>query len=266
MRGETVPTTIEYLSPPAVVSMADHWFEIASIDHFWIQRRFRVLQTLGGEYIKKAREIAEIGCGNGLLQKQIEIGFRRSVTGLDLNEYALKKNVSTKSRVCCYDILDRNPKLEGLFDVIFLFDVLEHIEDEDTFLNALRFHLASDGKVIINVPAGAWAFSSYDRAAGHVRRYVMATLRNLVRRNEFEVSAWTYWGLPLVPTLAIRKVWLSLHSDQSSIIRNGFDTRSPWVNRALGFLAKLEVVPQKMLGTSLMAVLKRGAAGGPDDR
>ena len=33
---------IEYLSPPAAVSMADRWFEIASLDHFWVRRRFEV--------------------------------------------------------------------------------------------------------------------------------------------------------------------------------------------------------------------------------
>ena len=259
-------TTIEYLSPPDVVSMADQWFEIASIDHFWIQRRFRVLQSLADESIQKAGEMAEIGCGNGLLQKQIEIGYQRSVTGLDLNEYALKRNVSTRSRVCCYDILDRNPNLAGAFDLIFLFDVLEHIENEDAFLNAALFHLAAGGKVIINVPAGPWAFSAYDRAAGHVRRYLVGSLRNTAQRNALDVTAWTYWGLPLVPTLAIRKIWLSFNRDQNSTIRTGFDSRSPFVNRALAMLSRLESIPQKMLGTSLMAVLKRRTAGGPNGR
>jgi SAM-dependent methyltransferase len=261
-----VPKTIEYLSPPARVSMADQWFEVASIDHFWIRRRFRVLQRVAGEYIQSAGEMAEIGCGNGLLQRQIEIGYERSVTGLDLNEYALKRNVSTKSRVCCYDILDRNPNLEAAFDLIFLFDVLEHIENEGAFLNAALFHLAADGRVVINVPAGPWAFSAYDRAAGHVRRYLVGSLTKAAQRNALDVITWTYWGLPLVPTLAIRKIWLSLSRDQSSTIRKGFDSRSPLVNRLFAILSGLESIPQKVLGTSLMAVLKRRRDGGPDVR
>jgi SAM-dependent methyltransferase len=261
-----VPKAIEYLSQPATVSMADQWFEIASIDHFWIRRRFRVLQSMADEYIQKAGEMAEIGCGNGLLQKQIEIGYQRSVIGLDLNEHALKRNVSTRSRICCYNILDRNPNLEGAFDLIFLFDVLEHIENEGAFLNAALFHLAANGKVVINVPAGPWAFSAYDRAAGHVRRYWVGSLTNVAQRNALDVIAWTYWGLPLVPTLALRKIWLSLSRDQNSTIRKGFDSRSPFVNRVFATLSRLESIPQRVLGTSLMAVLKRRTAGGPDGR
>ena len=43
--------------------------------------------------------------------------------------------------------------------MILLFDVLEHITEEDQFLNALLFHLKPHGKLVINVPAGQWAFS-----------------------------------------------------------------------------------------------------------
>jgi len=36
----------------------------------------------------------------------------------------------------------------------------------------------------------------------------------------------------------------------------GFDTRTAGVNNALGLLANCEVIPQKLLSTSLMAVLQ----------
>ncbi len=150
---------IEYLSRPASVNMADRWFEIASLDHFWVRRRFEVLQRLEGGLIEEAREMAEIGCGHGLLQRQIEDAYQREVTGFDLNEYALQQNVSRRSRVCCYDIFQKNSNLQKTFDVIFLFDVLEHIMEENQFLDSILFHLKPQGKLVINVPAGQWAFS-----------------------------------------------------------------------------------------------------------
>src|SRR5215472_350527 len=159
---------IAYLSPPAKVSMADCWFELVSINHFWIKRRFEVLQRLAGPLITNARETAEFGCGSGLLQRQIEDRYGRAVMGFDLNEYALKQNLSRLSPVYCYDVNEKDPSLQGKFDLIFLFDVLEHIGDEDRFLAALIYHLAPTGQVVVNVPAGQWAYSSYDRAAGHV--------------------------------------------------------------------------------------------------
>src|SRR5437016_14251510 len=111
--------TITYLSQPAEVNMADRWFEIAAIDHFWIRRRFEVFQGLAGGRIASAREIAEIGCGHGLLQLQIEKEYDRGVAGFDLNEVALKQNVSRRSAIHCYDIFQKDPGLQGKFDLIF---------------------------------------------------------------------------------------------------------------------------------------------------
>ena len=232
--------------------MADRWFEIASVEHFWVRRRFEVLERLAGGLIAGSQEMAEIGCGHGLLQRQIEDAYACEVTGFDLNEYALKQNVSRRSKVCCYDIFQRDPALREKFDVIFLFDVLEHITDEDPFLKAVLFHLKPRGKLVINVPAGQWAFSPYDQAAGHVRRYSIRTLGESGRRSGLETQEWSYWGLPLVPTLVARKLWLIGQRDQSKIITAGFDSRSNTINRALMALSRCEWIPQKLIGTSLM--------------
>ncbi len=247
---------IEYLSPAAEVSMSDGYFQIATTDHFWVSRRFDVLQRIANSVVSGAGEIAEIGCGHGLLQRQIEDKYGKPVTGFDLNEYGLKHNVSRISRVYCYDIHQRNQELRGKFDVILLFDVLEHISDEDRFLDALLFHLAPQGKLIINVPAGRWAFSEYDTAAGHVRRYAVKDLRAVALRNKFEIQNWTWWGFPLVPTLAVRKLLLMGRRDQKKIITTGFDSKAPWIDKALRTLARFEWIPQQLLGTSLMAVLR----------
>lgn len=253
----SVSRTVEYLSPAAQVSMADSWFEIASIDHFWIRRRFEALQQLAGGLLSNVGEMAEIGCGHGLLQRQIEDAYGKEVTGFDLNEYALRQNISRRSRVCCYDIFQKNPALEARFDLIFLFDVLEHISDEGGFLNAVLFHLRPEGQLVINVPAGQWAFSAYDVAAGHVRRYSMGMLSDSVARSGLAPTRWTYWGLPLVPVLLLRKLWLLGQRDEGKIITAGFDSRSSAVNHAMSLLAKCEILPQHVLGTSLMAVFQR---------
>jgi SAM-dependent methyltransferase len=252
------PRTITYLSPPAEVSMADRWFEIASIDHFWIRRRFDVLRRLAGGLISNARKIAEIGCGHGLLQLQIEQAYERDVTGFDLNLVALKQNVSRRSAVNCYDIYQKDPSLQGKFDLIFLFDVLEHITDEDDFVSALLFHLAPGGKMAVNVPAGMWAYSTYDIAVGHVRRYSIGSLRETARRNNLKMGECTYWGMPLLPALALRRVWLLGKHDKNKIISAGMDSRSGVINRVLGLVSQCEPIPQTVMGTSLMAVLEAG--------
>lgn len=248
---------VEYLSPAAEVSMSDGYFQIAGTDHFWVRRRFQVLQQLAGHIINGAAEIAEIGCGHGLLQRQVEDGYGKAVTGFDLNEYGLQHNVSRISRVCCYDIHQKSEEFRNKFDLILLFDVLEHIPDEDGFIRSILFHLAPQGRLVISVPAGQWAYSAYDRAAGHVRRYSIGSLRETAQRTSLELERWSYWGLPLVPTLALRKVLVGMKKDAQAIYSTGFDSRSTIVNGALGALSRCEWIPQKWLGTSVMAVLRK---------
>lgn len=237
--------------------MTDHWFAIATTGHFWIRRRFEVFQTLAGSLLENSHQIAEIGCGHGLVQRQIEEAYNREVTGFDLNESALRQNQSRRSSIFCYDICQMSPQFRQRFDFIVMFDVLEHIDDEDRFLQAAKFHLATNGYLAINVPAGQWIYSAYDRAAGHKRRYSIRALRNAARRNGYEVTKWTYWGFPLLPLAVLRKLLLARSQDEQSTISTGFDSRSETMNTLLRGLSRCELIPQKLLGASLMALLTR---------
>jgi SAM-dependent methyltransferase len=243
---------ITYLSAPMPVSMGDWWFDIATTDHFWIRRRFDVMKRLADGVVRSAKSSAEIGCGNGLLQKDLEDGYGIPVAGFELNQLALDRNVSRISPLYCYNIHQRNAEFRGHFDLLFLFDVLEHIEDESGFLQSVKFHLSGGGKLLINVPAHQSFYSDYDRAAGHIRRYSIGQLAKVCEQNGLKMQASTYWGLPLVPLLLARKLMSMERSDGKA----GFDTRGRTINRLLSWLAQAEPLPQKFLGTSVMAVLE----------
>ena len=243
---------ITYLSSALPVNMGDWWFEIANNDHFWIRRRFEVLTKLADGVVRDSTRVAEIGCGNGLLQREIEDFYGKSVAGFELNELALQKNVSRQSQLYCYDIHQRDHDLRATFDLVFLFDVLEHIEDESAFLQSVKFHMARSGTLLMNVPAHQWLYSDYDRAAGHVRRYSVKQLVSVVEKNGFRMRACTYWGLPLLPLLLIRK---AINLDRTDG-RAGFDSRSPFINSGLSRLARIERLPQTVMGTSVMAVFE----------
>jgi Methyltransferase domain len=252
---------VEYLSAPAAVSMTDGYFELASLEHFWVRRRFEVFQKLAGGLVQSSKEMADVGCGHGMLQRQVEEADGREVTGFDLNEGGLKRNLSRSSKVCCYDVFEKNPAFQGRYDLIFLWDVLEHIADEDSFLKAILFHMAGSGRLVVNVPAGRWAFSGYDRAAGHVRRYSHGTLLKVLQKNGLEVSTWSYWGLPFLPTLAFRKLWLRGEGAEQQAYSTGFAVGGSAVNTLCGVLSHMEFIPQKLAGTSVMAVAQRLGAG-----
>ena len=246
--------TVQYLSPPASVRMADDYYALATPDHFWVQRRFQVVRRLSGQILPSASAIAEIGCGNGVLQRQIEDAYWLTVTGFDLNAFALERSIARDSPVICYDIHERRAELAGRFDVLLLFDVLEHIPDESAFLDALRFHLAPGGRLILNVPALPWLWSKYDTVTGHCRRYTIQTLRQSVERAGFTVQTWSYWGAPLIPMLYARKLWVN-RLPEEQVYAAGFGSNG-LLNTLMSGVSRCEMIPNHWIGASLMVVLE----------
>jgi SAM-dependent methyltransferase len=257
-----VSREIIYLSQPEPVSMGDAWFDIASTSHFWIRRRFEVLRKLAPHFDWPRLTLAEIGSGSGLVQRQFEDQFGAEIDGFDLNETALQTAVSGKSRCLCYNIHARDDQLRGAYDAIVLFDVVEHIDDDRGFLESALFHLKPGGSLIINVPALMQVFSGYDKAAGHVRRYGAEDLIALVEGCGLKTTAWTYWGRPMLPLLALRKRRLEKMTDKDEILRDGFASRGALGNAALLALSRCERIPQHETGTSLMLIAHRESDGG----
>ncbi len=246
---------VVFLSKPLTGIMAEQYFDLASPEHFWCRRRFEALQKLAHGRLQSAKKAAEIGCGNGVLQRQIEDAYGLSPVGFDLHEAALRGNISRRGEVYCYDIHERADAFRKAFDLLIMFDVLEHIEDQDRFLDSARFHLADGGCMIINVPAMEWLYSFYDQVQGHQRRYSLGSLLDVAQRNRFRVSAATYWGGPLIPVLALRKVILAMKRPSSDSYPMGFDSRGKLINAGLLQLSRCEPLPQRIAGTSVMAVL-----------
>ena len=248
---------VTYLSQPEPVSMGDAWFEIASTKHFWIRRRFEVLRQLAVQFDWPRLKLAEIGSGSGLVQRQFEDEFGAEIDGFDLNEVALRNSVGRRSRCLCYNIHARAEQLREAYDVIVLFDVIEHIDDHQGFLDSALFHLKPGGSIIINVPALMPLFSVYDKAVGHLRRYAAEELIALVQACGLSTTSWTYWGRAMLPLLSIRQRRLAKLSNDADILRGGFAPPGPLANAALLTLSRFERLPQHHTGTSLMLVAQK---------
>jgi SAM-dependent methyltransferase len=249
-----------YLSAPMPVNMGDEWFKIASLDDFWIRRRFDVLRRIGRGIDFAAGKIGEVGCGCGLLQKQFEQAYGIAVDGFDLHAEALRNSVAQNQPRFCYNIFERKPELAGLYDFLVLFDVIEHIEEEKPFLEAALFHLKAGGCLLVNVPALMTFYSAYDKAAGHQRRYTLEGMDKLCTGTGLKKVVATYWGLPLLPILLLRNLRVSRQTDPQVVIRKGYQPPSHLANRFLSVLSRLESIPQQWLGTSVMAIYRKEAS------
>jgi len=245
---------ITHLSPALPVHMEDAWFEVATLDHFWIKRRFEVFRTLWRKQ-KMDANVAEIGCGHGLVLRQIEKAFGVHADGYDLNELALKQADPKCGRLFYYNIHDRAVSLKQAYQSIFVFDVIEHLEDDKGFLESVLFHLKPGGHLIVNVPANQSLYSNYDRVLGHQRRYDIGMLRKLCASTGLRIETWSYWGLMYIPILLLRQQMMKRVPD-SEVTKRGFAPQSTLSNQLLLFLGRMELLPNHLAGASVMAILK----------
>jgi 2-polyprenyl-3-methyl-5-hydroxy-6-metoxy-1,4-benzoquinol methylase len=72
-------------------------------------------------------------------------------------------------------------------DMIYTFNVLEHIPDDGATLQELANKLKPSGILLIYVPAFMVLYSSFDRDIGHLRRYRRRSLINLVNATGLRV-------------------------------------------------------------------------------
>jgi SAM-dependent methyltransferase len=65
---------------------------------------------------------------------------------------------------------------EAQFDAVLYFDVLEHIKDDRGELLAASARVRPGGHIVVLAPAFPFAYSPFDKAVGHYRRYTKASL------------------------------------------------------------------------------------------
>jgi SAM-dependent methyltransferase len=96
----------------------------------------------------------------------------------------------------------RLPFAANSFDLVCLFDVLEHLDDDRAALEEVRRVLNPGGRVLIHVPAHPMLFAQNDEVSGHRRRYTRRRLRKLALQAGLEVQRLSGSDLLLLPLIA----------------------------------------------------------------
>ncbi|HET6408093.1 MAG TPA: glycosyltransferase [Chthoniobacteraceae bacterium] len=135
--------------------------------------------------------------------------------------------------------------------VVFL-NVLEHIEDDRTVLQALHETVPDECRIVILVPYNQKLYSEFDRALGHFRRYQTGELESKVRDAGFEVQDQFFFN----------KVGVFAWYVANTLGKQG--SLKPWQLRVYNFLTPLFRILDKVLPTSGLSTVvigrKRGAA------
>jgi 2-polyprenyl-3-methyl-5-hydroxy-6-metoxy-1,4-benzoquinol methylase len=262
-RAESELVTCEPVEPRRAADFPAEWYDAASEGHFWMEWRLQViLRQLARLDLDRGAQLSgfDIGCGHGAFARQLQSATAWRIDGCDVNETAFAGRGHDNGRFFRYDIFEYRPGLKEKYDLVFLLDVIEHIEDPFRFLFAARFYLKRGGHIVINVPAIPSLFSRYDTLAGHLRRYTRPSLASELSGAGLEVETITYWGLPLVPLAALRKVVSSIVPAEA-VIRRGFVPPGAAADRLLrlAMSGELAVAKDVPWGTSLVAIARKAA-------
>jgi len=194
---------------------ADHYqldIDLAESHWWWVARR-KVLRRLLSRFVGRSdkRKILEVGCSTGSNLRMLQ-DFG-TVHAMEVHEPAVEYCRMRYPGIRVYDGGIPDP-LRDSYDVICLFDVLEHIEDEDGALEWIDDHLTPGGVLLVTVPAFEFLWSRHDELAQHYRRYTKPALEALLRRR-FDVAYCSYFNTHLFPAIAVvRLIQRLLHLDR----------------------------------------------------
>jgi SAM-dependent methyltransferase len=215
------------MNPEAYVEMA-----ATESMHWWFCARRKILEcvieTMG---LPHSARILEVGSGTG--GNLLMLSRYGDVSALEMDENARRLS-SEKTHVqfairagSCPD----NIPFEGeQFDLICMFDVLEHIDEDVETLAALRKHLAPSGRMLITVPAYQWLWSAHDVFLHHKRRYTARSLREVFKQSGLRVDRLTYFNTLLLPLAALVRLKDRMASSKKS---SGTETPPPFINSIL---------------------------------
>jgi 2-polyprenyl-3-methyl-5-hydroxy-6-metoxy-1,4-benzoquinol methylase len=135
---------VEMISNIREFSFVEGWYELTADSHFWFQWRLAALlkQLMRLEIpLTEPFKVLEVGGGTGVLRSQLERSTQWCVDMIDLDLSALVHAQPGGGRIMYYDICEEREPFVEAYDMVMLFDVLEHIPNTQPFLSSVIRHI-----------------------------------------------------------------------------------------------------------------------------
>jgi ubiquinone/menaquinone biosynthesis C-methylase UbiE len=230
--------------------------------HWWFAGRRAIVRRAVEFAAPAARplRILEVGCGTGGMLRVLE-QFGATV-GLDVSHAALAYAHRRVDTPLVRGDFGSLPFADGSFDLVGVFDTLEHVEDDLAALRELRRVCCPGGRLIVSVPAFPFLWGRQDVVSHHYRRYVRAGLVSRLTEAGFEPGYATYFNTWLFPAVAAVRVARRLMRTSSDPGESDFDTPPPaicnrWFARLMATEAAVIGRFALPVGVSLLSVSAR---------
>lgn len=180
--------------------------------HFWFRARAQLIAGLVGTCsptLPAGFRVLEVGCGTGsVLSRLSDVCRGHLAVGVDAVFEGLvhaRRRSGDAAAVVQADAR-RPPFREDVrFALVGLFDVIEHIPDDRSALEAVHELMPPGGILLVTVPASPALWSGFDEAARHCRRYTEPTLSAVLQEAGFHVDFISPFMTSLYPLVWVRR-------------------------------------------------------------
>ena len=170
--------------------------------HWWFRGRRTVYLGLLSHHLGSTRpqRVLDLGCGMG--------GFLEGLA--ELGERVVPSDVSLESLGHCSErgftdgVLSSGyslPFADDSFDLVCMFDAIEHIPDDHRVMQEVARVLRPGGRVFVSVPAYQFLYANNDRVAQHMRRYTRGMLSGVFEQAGLRVERNTHSNVFLFPLI-----------------------------------------------------------------
>ncbi len=175
--------------------------------NYWFRARNALLTWALRKYFPQARDYLEIGCGTGYVLAGVAAARPElKLHASEISSRGLPFAASRVPRAALFQMDARAIPYVEHFDIIGMFDVLEHIEEDERVLAQARRALKPGGGLIVTVPQHRFLWSRYDEHAHHVRRYAAAEIAEKVTAAGFKIVMTTSFVSLLLPLMALSRL------------------------------------------------------------
>ena len=247
--------------------------QLAQIEdqHFWFRARNRLIFKLASGFSASAERgnfVLEVGCGTGNVLRALTKAFPNDmVVGMELWFDGLRHARGRSNATLVQADIGAWP-FRRQVDLIGMFDVLEHIQEDREVLLMLNKCLAPGGCLLLTVPAHPSLWSYFDEAAHHCRRYSPQDIRDKLGEAGFQVEFLSQFMACITPLVWIFRKLRGRHrpagahttraqaSDEFRLVPIVNQVLTVLLNLEASWLARGHHLP---LGTSLVVVARKPA-------
>lgn len=185
-------------------------FKPMNDDMLWVMDKLITKENIKGPFL-------DVGGGIGDISMHLaNMGF--SGMYVDFSKEAIgkaKKFIMSKNVVVKHgDIL----KIKKKFNLILILDVLEHVPNDREILQHLHKLLNKNGFIFVSVPIRMKEWTWLDNELGHLRRYEIREIINILASEKFKIINVVDYSFPFF--WLMKKIYTKIYNPKKLISKN----------------------------------------------